>query len=370
MIILWVLAAAISSLAAFLIIGRAARASRDVPAADPALSVYRRQLDEIEDLAERGLLAPEEHRSARAEAARRLIGESDRAEAAAPADSAKGARRLVLAVAVLAPLLALGGYLAVGSPGFPDQPFKQRLRAWRADPGKLDPERMAAVMEAVVAERPKDPQALVYLAVAQSAEGDALAAERTLMKAAAIVPDDARVWTALGKIRVAEAKDEVTPEAQAAFARARALDPAAPAPRYFLARADIAAGRVQAGLAQWRALADAPPATDPNRAALEAEIAQTAKTGQLAQVQDGSGGADAQAEGGDQAAFIQSMVDRLAARLKARPDDPDGWARLIRAYGVLGQADQRAAAIAQARRLFANRPDALKTALAEVSPAP
>ena len=30
------------------------------------------------------------------------------------------------------------------------------------------------------------------------------------------------------------------------------------------------------------------------------------------------------------------MVDGLAARLQRQPDDPAGWARLICAYGVLG----------------------------------
>ncbi len=62
------------------------------------------------------------------------------------------------------------------------------------------------------------------------------------------------------------------------------------------------------------------------------------------------------------------MVDRLAARLKAQPDDPAGWARLIRSYGVLGRNDLRQAAIADARRLFKDRPDALKTALNDQVP--
>ena len=59
------------------------------------------------------------------------------------------------------------------------------------------------------------------------------------------------------------------------------------------------------------------------------------------------------------------MVDRLAARVKAQPDDPQGWARLIRAYGVLGQTARRDAAITEARRLFRDRPDALAAALSE-----
>ncbi len=57
------------------------------------------------------------------------------------------------------------------------------------------------------------------------------------------------------------------------------------------------------------------------------------------------------------------MVDRLASRLKASPDDPPGWARLIRAYGVLGQTAKREAAMGEARRLFKDRPQDLKTAL-------
>ena len=367
MIVFWILAAAVSSLAAVLILVRAAGAERDAPAGDPVLGVYRRQLDEIEDLADRGLLGPDEHRSARAEAARRLIVESDRPGDAAPA-APKRAQRIVLAAAVLAPAAALAVYLALGSPGLPDQPFKQRLQAWRADPAKLDPERMTAVMEQVVAEHPRDPQALVYLAVAQSAAGDPPAAERTLEKAAALKPDDVRVWTALGRVRMALGKDQVTPDAEVAFARAHALDPAAPAPRYFLAHADIAAGRTQAGLEQLRSLAITLPAGGPDRAALEAEIAYVARTGRLPDAQ--VDGAAAAAQGGDQAAFIQSMVDRLAGRLKAQPDDPAGWARLIRAYGVLGQTDRQGAAIAEVRRRFAGRPDALRTALADQGPSP
>jgi len=89
------------------------------------------------------------------------------------------------------------------------------------------------------------------------------------------------------------------------------------------------------------------------------------KTGRLpGETEPGQQAAAAPAEGQQQAAFIQSMVDRLATRLKSQPDDPQGWARLIRAYGVLGQTDKRDAAIAQARRQFKDRPDALKTALA------
>ena len=45
---------------------------------------------------------------------------------------------VVLAAIVLTAVVAVAGYLAVGSPGAPDHPYAQRLKAWRAaDPASL-----------------------------------------------------------------------------------------------------------------------------------------------------------------------------------------------------------------------------------------
>ncbi len=367
MTVFWILAALVSGLAAFLILARAALAERGPPPADPALGVYRRQLEELDDLADRGLLGEDERRSARAEAGRRLIGEADRALAAAPAPGEDRVKRLVVWVAVLAPALALTLYLALGSPGLPDQPYQERLRTWRANPSRLDLPKMVAVLQEVAAERPRDPQALVYLAGAQAAQGDARSAARTLQKATQIAPNDPKVWTSLGEVLTAGAQGEVNDDARTAFERARVLDPGAPAPRYYLAQAKIASGHAAQGLEDWRALAASLPAGGADRTALEADIAEVARTGRLPAAQTAP--QQAAANGGEQAAFIQSMVDRLAARLKAQPDDPAGWARLIRAYGVLGQTARRQEAVAAAQRLFKDRPDALKTALAGEGPA-
>ncbi len=50
------------------------------------------------------------------------------------------------------------------------------------------------------------------------------------------------------------------------------------------------------------------------------------------------------------------MVERLAARLAAEPEDFEGWLRLARAYGVLGEAEQAHAALARAADLVAVLP--------------
>jgi cytochrome c-type biogenesis protein CcmH len=58
-------------------------------------------------------------------------------------------------------------------------------------------------------------------------------------------------------------------------------------------------------------------------------------------------------------AMIHGMVERLAARLKATPDDPAGWVQLVKAYAVLGDAVSRDAALKDARARYAARPDIL-----------
>ena len=361
MIGFWIAAALISALFASLVLLRAARAAAG-PALveDPSLAVYRRQLNEIDDLAERGLLPGGEVRLARAEAARRLLGAAERQ----PADAGLGRsddRRWVLAVAGLAPLAAIGLYLLVGSPATPDQPYKQRLAAWRAaDPASLDPPRMAAVVGAIAAEHPGKVLPLYYLAQAQLAAGEPFQAEHSLRQALLIEPNRADLWTGLGQLLVAEAQGVPSAASSAAFEKARALDPKAPTPRYNLAMAQIQNGDLQGGLAALRALAAEIDPTNPARKDLDAQIAQIATSG-AAPAADAAAPAQGASPpaGGDQQAFIHTMVDRLAARLAAQPDDPAGWGRLIRAYTVLGDTPRKSAAQTRAEALFKTRPDAL-----------
>ena len=361
MIALWILAALLSALAAWLVLRRAAGAVRPGAGEHPERQVHRRQLAEIDELAERGLLAPDETRAARAEAARRLLAAAEDT-GPAPADAMRG-RWIVAVVAAGAPLVALAIYLATGSPGLPDQPYRERLARWRvAEPGSLAPAEMAALLAEAAKERPRDATPLIYLAQAQAMAGQQARVPITLREAARREPGRADVWIALGQAGVAAAQGQVTPEARAAFARAARLDPVAPAPVYFLGRARIGDGDVAGGLSDWRALLERMPPEAPERRILAAEIAAVARSGRLdAASPDVARAAGASA---DQRAFIQAMVDRLAARLRVQPDDPAGWARLVRSYGVLGQEERRAAAAAEARRRFAGRPGTLRAILA------
>jgi cytochrome c-type biogenesis protein CcmH len=365
MIAFWIAAALLSAAVAVLIVLRAARAQAREPAEDPTLAVYRRQLGELDDLAARGLLPDAERRSARTEAARRLLAAADAAPA--PAGAGGGNRAAVVVVAAAAPLVALAAYLVVGSPQTPDQPYTRRLAAWTQEASNNDtaqrltsPE-LAAVLRTVVARRPADPAPLVYLAHAEVDSGDPLAAEQDLKKAIALDPKRGELWDLLGETIAIQAGDDLSPDARAAFERAIALDPQEPAPRFYLGRAEIAAGDVKGGLAEWNALLAMLPAANPARAALQQQIAAVQKTGALPP--------DDQTSTGDQQGMIRAMVARLAARLKAQPDDPEGWGRLIRSYAVLGDEPDRMAAMQTAHAEFQTRPDAwARVEQAEVAP--
>ena len=368
MIWLWVATALVSAGLAALVVQGAARSARRADRANPALAIYRRQMVELDELADRGLLAEDERRGVRAETGRRLLAAASRAEPAL-SNSSPG---LILAAAAAVPLLAMGVYLFLGAPDMADQPFSQRLADWRAaDPASLTAPQMAAVLRAVAAERPKDPEPLHNLALAEFESGEPLEAAQALQHAIALAPRSATLWELLGVTRVAEAGGDMTPDAAAAFRQAVALDPAAPMPRYFLARAKVAAGDLAGGLADMKAVEASFAPGDPRRRMLDQDIAQVSATGKLATAAPRAPDAPsptasaAPSIGGPQ---IQAMVDGLAARLHANPDDPAGWVRLVRAYAVLGETDRRDAALAAARSRFAGHADVLAALDAAKSP--
>lgn len=345
MIVFWAVAGLLSAVAAGLILQSAARAAAHAGSEDPTRALYRRQLAEIDDLAERGLIAEPERKSAYAEAARRLL--SAAGAAAAPWRADAGLRRALLALAALVPVVAIGLYLFTGAPGFGDQPLAARIAAWRqADPAELTPPQLSAVLRAMVAERPNDPEGWRYLAMMEGASGDPAAASRALRRAITLAPDRAELWEGLGESLLAEADGEMSPQARRAFEEALKRDPKSVAARFHLAAAQILSGEKAEGLAVWRALADELPADDPRRPNLLAAIAQVE-------------GRPAPAPPGQMAA-IRGMVEGLAARLEQAPDDPEGWVRLVRSYAVLGDTAKRDQALAAARARYAGRPEVLE----------
>ncbi|MBS0334239.1 MAG: c-type cytochrome biogenesis protein CcmI [Proteobacteria bacterium] len=353
MIAFWVAAGLLSAAAAILMMLRAARAAEAEPV-DVTQGFYRRQLAEIGDLAARGLIGPEERRSAEAEAGRRLLAAADApTETWSPASN----RVPILVVALVVPALALALYLKVGAPGTPDLPFAGRLAAWRAaDPRSLEPGQMAAVLSQLTKERPNDPEGFRFLALAQGASGNPAAAIQALKHAVRIAPNRPDLWEMLGEAELMVSGGELNADSIDAFRQARRLDPSNVAARFQLARARMKAGDQAGGLADWRALLADLPANDPRRGDLSTAIAQAEGAPPPAAE---AAPAAPQGLSADQLTAVRGMVEGLAAKLQANPDDPAGWVRLVRAYAVLGDTAKRDAALKTARAKYAGKPDVL-----------
>jgi cytochrome c-type biogenesis protein CcmH len=362
----WTAAALLSALASWLVLTLARRRALAPAQGDPGLAVHRRQLAEIDDLVARGLLSPAEQAEVRAEAGKRLLAADDVMRPA----MLSGGRAIVTVTAVLTPLIALGLYLLVGSPGRADAPISARIAAWsQADPNTLTAAQIAAALTQVARKTPNDARLLQLLAKARLESNDPFGAAKALREAVAIEPRNPELWTQLGELFVLTGNGEVSLDARKAFGEALRYDRKALSPRYHLGLADIADGKAAQGLAGWRALLADLSADDPRREQLAAEIAEVTRTGKPPAPQQQPAAPAAQAgAGADMDQAIRGMVDGLAARLEADPSDPEGWVRLVRAYGVLGEIPKRDAALARARSLYKDQPRVLEALKAASEP--
>ena len=328
------------------------------PAGAPALSIYRDQLGEVDRDLDRGLIGAGEAEAARTEIARRLLraDEAGRTEVAAAPERA---RRIAATVAVIAmPAIALGLYLVFGSPQLPDRPLAARLSA---PVDEQDIGTLVARVEARLAAAPADGRGWALIAPVYLRLGRYDDAARALANANRLLGSDPVREADLGEALVEVNQGLVTADARGAFERARAADPSAVRPRFYLALALSQEGRTAEATAAWQELlAGAPPG------APWVEVAR----GQLAKLDaapppaagrgappPGPSAADVDAAANmpqaDRIAMINGMVAQLAERLRGAPDDPEGWARLVRSYMVLGRDQDAKAALADAREKLA-----------------
>ena len=153
--LLWIILACLTAIVLLVLLRPLAGSGIDGGSADAFdLAVYRDQLGEIELDRARELIGEEEAEAARVEIARRLLAADSKAAASGKVSTdTSHARAATIAVAVALPLLALGLYLAYGSPRMPDQPLAARLQ----DPASnLNLEALVARVEARLREHPEE----------------------------------------------------------------------------------------------------------------------------------------------------------------------------------------------------------------------
>jgi cytochrome c-type biogenesis protein CcmH len=220
---------------------------------------------------------------------------------------------------------------------------------------------------ATVAERPSDLDGHRLLARNEAGLGNFAAAHAAQKRVLEILGPaaTARDWADYGDLLVLAAGGYVSPEAEAAFEEALSRDPANGTARYYLGSMHLQTGRPDLAFRIWQAqLREGPPDAPwigPIRAQIEQAAAQAGIDYSLPPAPDGAAppgpsAADVEAAEGmspaERMQMIEGMVSGLSERLATTGGPPEDWARLIRAYGVLGRRERAAAIWAEAQQVF------------------
>ncbi|HYC02917.1 MAG TPA: c-type cytochrome biogenesis protein CcmI [Azospirillaceae bacterium] len=329
--------------------------------AEMAMRVYKDQVAEIERDLARGLIDADQAAASRTEIGRRLLAA---AEEARRADKRIGGFRrspvVAGALALCVPLGALALYLPLGRPELPAQPFASRTDKPDDSDHALT---MVASLEQKLQRNPEDREGWRLLAGSYMQMGRPADAAEAYRRAMALSPDDPNLPGAFAEALTMAEDGMVNPEARQSFERVLAIRPEDPRARFYLGLADLQAGQPKLAVERWAALMKDSPADAPWVGPLREQMTDAAKQAGLdpakvipqpaaaAQVAEAAPAASpaagpssedmaaaAQMAPEERQQMIRGMVDGLAARLKDNPNDPEGWQRLARAYGVLGES--------------------------------
>jgi cytochrome c-type biogenesis protein CcmH len=349
------------------------RGAGDADRAEPMLAVFRSQLDGIDSEIAQGRLTVEEAATARTEITRRMLAAADlQTEASRPGANglSETSSRIGAAVAIagLLPIVAIAIYAMVGVPAAIAP--ARAVGAVAGAAGPHDPAELEAAATQLKTKLEHEPEHLedwVLLGRNFASLQRFADAREAYDRAIALAPNESRLHAELGEIIVVMAGGDVSPEAEAEFAKSR-NDPRA---RFYGAEAALQRGDRAAAVIELKALLDDTPVDAPWRQAVAERLAEIASVEDSASVPNGAspqlpaGASAAGPTAQDVAAaqsmspaarqeMIRSMVDRLAARLEANPNDREGWGRLAHAYDVLGESAKAEAARARASRLISS----------------
>ena len=344
---IWVVFAAMTGVAILAFLWPLARKPRAAARREIETGLYREELAGIDRDVDRGLMTASDADVARAEAGRRLLAAS--AVEDRRSTSRRGVRLAAIVVIILVPALALGLYLGLGAPDYPDRPLQARLQA---APGEVDIEVALARIERHLAEQPDDARGWEILAGAYERlerPADAARAWRELLRLEG--PSSGRLLS-YGQALVYASDGKVEVEAERAFEQALVENPDNAQARFFLGLAAEQHGDAPRAIDIFsRLLADAP--SDAQWTPMVRE--RIAKLGGRAQALPGpqaseQGAAIAALPAGERDQVIRNMVAGLAARLASSGGSAEEWSRLVRAYTVLHETDKAQLALADARK--------------------
>ena len=358
---------AILSVIAMASVGLSLRAGRGLGGKESSLAIYEDQLEEVDADEARGLIDPADAHGARTEIKRRLLANLRSPDLQVGAKGGQG-KALLFVLMLAVPVFGSGLYYVLGNPGVPSV-SRAEMTAQRERQQEVSG--LASQLHERLEAEPDGGRSDGWMLLGQTylrlerysdaADAFKVVTERPEATSA--------TWSLYAEALVLGEQGVVTPPAAEAADRAFELDPENPAASYYKALALEQGG--QPGQAH-DVLTSQIAGTDGSAAWMQVFAEQANRIGVplgrppvvFASDQPQAPGptaaqVDAASEMSEQdrEAFIRSMVDRLATRLEASPEDIDGWMRLGNAYRVLGQQDDAREAFVSAQSLLSSSPD-------------
>ncbi|QVK30640.1 c-type cytochrome biogenesis protein CcmI [Pseudomonas syringae] len=243
---------------------RGHRAQREEDRTALNVALYQERLSELQVQHEQGVLSVAQLQSARAEAARELLADTEGAE---PARTSRLGKPLLVLAALLVPLLGLAGYLQLGA-----SDRVELSREFARPPTSLAD--MTQRLERSVQAQPDSAENLYFLArsyMAQNRPGDAAQMFERSVALAGRQPELLGQWA---QALYFASDKHFTPQVQVLTDEALLADPKEVTSLGLLGIAAFETQRYQAAVDYWTRLLAALPADDASRSALEGGIAR------------------------------------------------------------------------------------------------
>ena len=221
-------------------------------------------------------------------------------------------------------------------------------------------------------QHPNDVEGWKLLALHEARVGDLRAAWRAKDKVITLLGDAASGgdYAELAEFMIVATNGYVSTDAEVALAKALKRNAKSPRARYYSGLALAQNGRPDVAYRMWVGLLEEGPEDAPWIGLIRGQIGAVARAAGINTVNpDAPGPSSEQVEAAGQMTaeerqeMIRGMVAGLAERLVAEGGTPAEWARLIRAYGTLGETGKASKSWAEARKVFDGNADALAVLL-------
>ncbi len=387
----WLIAAAMTLVTLAMIVPVVLRRNvATTKAAELDLQVYKDQLAEVEKDVASGALPKADAQAIRIEVSRRILAADKRKQAETAASQTSRTTGIITGV-ILVLFIGAGTvalYWEIGVPGMPDQPLVARMEAAKlarenrpdqetaeaaAPPLNVDaaPEYVDLVgkLRKVLQTRTDDVKGYRLLANHEARLGNLKDARIAQQKVIDLLGDKATAedYTDLAEIMIVGAAGYVSPEAETALAKAIRLQPKSPRARYYSGLTLAQNGRPDIAYRMWQGLLDEGPKDAPWIALIQAQIGSVARAAGIRIPNQNAPGPSAEQVRNaqsmseeDRQQMIRGMVAGLSERLNTDGGTPAEWARLIRAYGVLGETSKADAAWKAAKEAHGQDADAMR----------